>query len=64
MNTSALQQFNQSREMVVTHGDEFLNNTAGREASLENRLDHRMPSTQNLVQMNSEAYNNINMAKI
>ena len=46
--------------MVMTQENEFLNNTAGREGSLE----HRMPSSQNLVQLNSEAYNNINMAKI
>ena len=47
--------------MVITQGDEFLNNTAG---GKEGSLEHRMPSSQNLVQLNSDAYNNINMAKI
>lgn len=40
--------------MVITNTDDV------REGS----LDHRMLSSQNLMQMNSDSYNNINMAKI
>jgi hypothetical protein len=55
MNSSALQQFNISRagnEMVINHGDEFMEHTGGRE-----KADVSM-----VMQLN-DAYN-INAAKI